>query len=276
MTNRTTNTYTRGLHQVAPGVSAWLLPDGEWGMSNAGLVQGEGESFLVDTLFDLLLTTEMLQAMSGTTGNSPIRAALNTHANGDHCFGNQLLADDVTIYATRDTDHEIHHGTTPERLRMLVTSDFGPVTSPFLRSCFGRFHFEGITLRAADVTFEDALTVSVGGRDVELLRLGPAHTAGDAIAFVPDAGVLFTGDLLFIGGTPIMWAGSLENWLRACDRMRALDPTAVVPGHGPLTDLDGIAEMRSYLAHVKDQIAEGFAAGRPWRETADRMDLMGR
>lgn len=48
-----TNTYTRGLHEIAAGIRAWLLPDGGWGMSNAGLVQGEGQSFLIDTLFDL-------------------------------------------------------------------------------------------------------------------------------------------------------------------------------------------------------------------------------
>lgn len=268
-----TNTYTRGLHEVAHGVWAWLLPNGEWGMSNAGLVQGDGRSFLVDTLFDLPLTNEMLDAMSDLTSSAPIEGALNTHANGDHCFGNQLLGEDVTIYATRDTDHEIQHGTTPERLRMLVSSDFGPVLSPFLRRCFGAFQFDGITLRSADVTFDEALTVTVGGRDVDLLRLGPAHTAGDAIAYVADAGVVFAGDLLFIGGTPIMWEGSLENWIRACDSMSALDPTVVVPGHGPLTDVDGIAGMRGYLAHVKDRIGDGVKAGRTWRETADRMDL---
>lgn len=266
-------TYTRGLHEVAPGVWAWLLPDGEWGMSNAGLVQGDGHSFLVDTLFDLPLTTEMLDGMARLTTATPIQGALNTHANGDHCFGNQLLGDAVTVYATRDTDHEIQHGTTPERLRMLVTSDFGPVLSPFLRHCFGAFEFEGITLRSADEVFDDVLTVSVGGRDVELLRLGPAHTAGDAIAHVPDAHVVFAGDLLFIGGTPIMWAGSLENWLRACDRMTALDPEVVVPGHGPVTDVGGIAEMRGYLAHVQDRIIAAVRAGLPWREAADRMDL---
>ncbi|WP_406292987.1 MBL fold metallo-hydrolase [Embleya sp. NBC_00888] len=268
-----TNTYTRGLHEIAAGIWAWLLPDGEWGMSNAGLVQGEGQSFLVDTLFDLTLTSEMLDAMADLTASTPIQGVLNTHANGDHCFGNQLLDDTATVYATSETDHEIQHGTTPERLHMLATSDFGPVLSPFLRSCFGAFDFTGITLRNADTVFDDSLTVTVGGRDVELLRLGPAHTAGDAIAHVPDAGVIFAGDLLFIGGTPIMWAGSLTNWLRACDRMTALDPTVVVPGHGPLTDVGGVAEMRGYLAHVKDRIADGVAAGRPWRETADRMDL---
>ncbi|MCR1786732.1 MBL fold metallo-hydrolase [Nocardioides carbamazepini] len=265
--------YTRGLHEVGPDVWAWLLPDGEWGMSNAGLVRGVDQSFLVDTLFDLPLTTEMLDALAGLVEAAPIAGALNTHANGDHCFGNQLLGDDVKIHATRDTDHEIHHGTTPERLQMLVSSDFGPVTSEFLRSCFGAFDFEGIALRGADVTFDDELTVDVGGRAVELLRLGPAHTAGDAIAHVPDAKVVFAGDLLFIGGTPIMWAGSLENWMRACDRMAALDPDVVVPGHGPVTDVDGIAEMRRYLAHVTEGIADALAAGRPWREAADRMDL---
>ena len=95
--------YTKGLHQVADDVWAWLAPDGGWGWSNAGIIEGDGQSFLVDTLFDLTLTREMLEAMSDVTSRSPLKGALNTHANGDHTFGNELLGPDVVIYATEET-----------------------------------------------------------------------------------------------------------------------------------------------------------------------------
>ncbi|MEH1017406.1 MBL fold metallo-hydrolase [Micromonospora sp. CPCC 206060] len=265
--------YTRGLHEVADRVWAWLLPDGGWGWSNAGLIGGDGESFLVDTLFDLPLTAEMLDAMRVITATSPVRGALNTHANGDHCFGNQLLGADVAIHATSETVHEMRHGSTPERLRSLVEADLGPILSPFLRDCFGPFDFEGIAMRGPDVTFETRVSVDVGGRRVELLRLGPAHTSGDAIAHVPDCGVLFAGDLLFIGRTPIMWADSLDDWIEACDRMIRLEPEIVVPGHGPVSDVDGILSARAYLAHVKSEVEKSLHAGHSWREAADRMDL---
>src|SRR5919205_3655369 len=92
--------YTKGLHELGDGLFAYLQPDGGWGWSNAGLITGDGTSLLVDTLFDLRLTRRMLDSMRAVTDRNPIEQALNTHANGDHCFGNQLLPDGADIYAT--------------------------------------------------------------------------------------------------------------------------------------------------------------------------------
>src|SRR5580658_2181388 len=86
--------YDKGLHEVADGVWAYLQPDGGWGWSNAGLVTGGGHALLVDTLFDLKLTAEMLDDMRRTTPEATrIGTVVNTHANGDHCFGNELVSD---------------------------------------------------------------------------------------------------------------------------------------------------------------------------------------
>lgn len=74
--------YTLGLHQICPGVYAYLQPNGQWGFSNAGLIVGTNESFLVDTLFDVRHTQTMLTAMSDIIAENPIVAALNTHENG--------------------------------------------------------------------------------------------------------------------------------------------------------------------------------------------------
>ncbi len=90
--------YTKGLHEVADGVWAYLQPDGGWGWSNAGLVTGDNTSLLVDTLFDLRLTAEMLDEMRRTTPSAErITTVVNTHANGDHCYGNALLEDSEII-----------------------------------------------------------------------------------------------------------------------------------------------------------------------------------
>ena len=88
-------------------------------------------------------------------------------------------------------------------------------------------------------TVDGSLVVEVGGRNVELIEVGPAHTRGDTLVYVPDAATIFTGDILFINGTPIVWAGPLENWIAACDLMLSLDVETVVPGHGPITDGGG-------------------------------------
>jgi 2-keto-4-pentenoate hydratase/2-oxohepta-3-ene-1,7-dioic acid hydratase in catechol pathway/glyoxylase-like metal-dependent hydrolase (beta-lactamase superfamily II) len=265
--------YTRGLHEVADRVWAWMLPDGGYGWSNAGLVAGDGASLLVDTLFDLALTREMLAAMAPVTDRAPITDALITHSNGDHTHGNQLLDASVRVIAAKGTAEEIAHGMAPEMLVMTQTADLGPVATGYLRERFGPFDFGGITLRNADHTFDDRLTIEVGGREVHLLNLGPAHTAADSVVHVPDAGVLFAGDLLFIGCTPIVWAGPIANWVAACDAMIALGAATVVPGHGPVTDADGIRAVRGYLVHVAERAEAAYRKGLSFVEAADSIDL---
>lgn len=203
-----------------------------YGFSNAGLVAGDGASLLVDTLFDLALTREMLAAMKPVTERAPITDALITHSNGDHTHGTQLLDRSVRIIAAKGTSEEIEHGPAPEMLARIQTADLGPVATRYLRDRFGHFDFSGIKLRNADLTFDRDLAIELGGRRVDLLNLGPAHTTADSVVHVADAGVLFAGDLLFIGCTPIVWAGPIANWVAACDAMIALDAPTVVPGHG--------------------------------------------
>ncbi|MCV7332873.1 fumarylacetoacetate hydrolase family protein [Mycobacterium cookii] len=265
--------YTRGLHEVGDRVWAWLLPDGGYGWSNAGLVAGDGASLLVDTLFDLPLTREMLTAMATVTDRAPITDALITHSNGDHTHGNQLLDPAVRVIAATGTAEEIAHGMAPEMLAMTQTADLGPVATPYLRERFGPFDFSGIVVRNADQTFDERLVIEVGGREVCLLNLGPAHTAADSVVHVPDAGVLFAGDLLFIGCTPIVWAGPIGNWIAACDTMLSLDAPTVVPGHGPVTDADGIRALRGYLVHVVEQTDAAHDKGLSFVEAADSIDL---
>src|SRR6201993_5074569 len=151
--------YTRGLHEVADRVWAWTLPDGGYGWSNAGLVAGDGASLLVDTLFDLALTREMLTAMKPITDRAPITDALITHSNGDHTHGNQLLDRPVRIIAAQGTADEIAHGMAPEMLAMTQTANVGPVATPYARDRFGHFDFSGIKVRNADQTFDRDLTI---------------------------------------------------------------------------------------------------------------------
>ncbi|MGH3560415.1 MAG: fumarylacetoacetate hydrolase family protein, partial [Mycobacterium sp.] len=265
--------YTHGLHEVADRVWAWTLPDGGYGWSNAGLVAGDGAALLVDTLFDLTLTREMLSAMAPITDQAPITDAVLTHSNGDHTHGNQLLDSAVRIIAAAGTAEEIAHGMAPEMLAMTQVGDLGPAATRYVRDRFGYFDFSGITVRNADQMFDKELTVDIGGREVRLLNLGPAHTAADSVVHIPDAGVLFAGDLLFIGCTPIVWAGPIANWVDACDAMIALDAATVVPGHGPVTDPDGIRAVRGYLVYVAEQAEAAYRSGLSFVEAADAIDL---
>src|SRR6185437_4396718 len=123
-----------------------------------------------------------------------------------------------------------------------------------------RFDFASVTERLPTDTFQQHRDLTVGNRKVNLIELGPAHTNGDAIAYVPDADAVFTGDILFIEGTPLMWAGPIANWIAACDRIIELNPKTIVPGHGPVTDASGVKDVRRYLTYIRDEARQRFDA----------------
>lgn len=248
-----------GLYEVADGVWAYLQPDGSWGYSNAGLVAGQGTSLLVDTLFDLKLTQEMLDAMRGVTAQRPIDTVVNTHANGDHCYGNQLVRD-ARIIASDAAAHEMDD-VPPPLLHGFKQLDLGEDANAFVKDAFGPFTFDDIESVPPTEMFSGSMTVDVGGRSVTLEEVGPAHTLGDVIAWLPDAGVVFTGDILFHNSTPIMWAGPVGNWIAACRRVRELAPSVVVPGHGALADVDGVARLERYLEWIDGEVAQRHGAG---------------
>jgi glyoxylase-like metal-dependent hydrolase (beta-lactamase superfamily II) len=256
--------FTKGLQEIGRGLYAWLQPDGSWGWSNAGLVVDGERSLLVDTLFDLRLTREMLAAMRAAEPRAAaeIGTLVNTHANGDHCYGNSLVVG-AEIIASRRCAEEMKH-LPPAALGGLVkslSSDPSPL-GRFVKRAFGPFAFDEIGEVALPTrTFEGALTLRVGDRRVELLEVGPAHTRGDVIVHVPDAGVVFTGDILFVEGTPIVWEGPVANWIAACDRIAALGADTIVPGHGPITDRRGAEAVKAYLEHVSREARIRFDAG---------------
>lgn len=249
--------YTLGLHELGNGCHAYLQPDGGWGWSNAGLIVGDGASLLVDTLFDLKITQRMLDTMAPLTQGAPISTVVNTHANGDHCYGNQLVKSSEII-ASAATAHEMAE--VPPAMLAALNKAPGEVGELF-RHFFGEFEFDGIESVLPTTTFSGSYSVSVGGTQVDLVEVGPAHTSGDTLVFVPSARTVYTGDILFIGGTPIVWAGPLDNWIAACDLICQSDVEHIVPGHGPLTDKAGVTAIRDYLAFVQAEATERFHGG---------------
>lgn len=254
--------YDRGLHDLGNGVFAYLQPNGSWGWSNAGLIVDGDQALLVDTLFDLRLTQSMLEEMRRADRRARrIDTLVNTHANPDHTNGNSLLPD-ARVIASRRTAEEMTRET-PDMLAGIMRkakSSIDPV-SRYLVECFGAFDFEGIPSSAASETFTGRKSLHVGGKRVELIELGSAHTGGDIVIHVPADRIVYTGDLLFVGGHPVMWSGPIENWIAACDYLLALDVDYVVPGHGPITDKRGIKAVRDYLAIVRVRAHHAHAAG---------------
>jgi cyclase len=266
--------YTKGLHDLGNSIYAYLQPDGTWGWSNAGIVTAGEASLLIDTLFDLRLTSEMLETMrKSIPAAAHIDMVVNTHANGDHCWGNELVAS-AQIIASKRTAEEMVTEVSPGLLAMLLKQapQLGQL-GKFASRIYEPFTFENITLTPPNKTFEGELTLNLGDKTVHLIEVGPAHTRGDTLIHIPGDRVVFTGDILFIGGHPIIWAGPTSNWLRACDRILQMDVETIVPGHGPITDKKGVAEVKGYLEYVFQEARKRYEAGMTAQEAARDIPL---
>ena len=256
--------FVKGLQEVGDGLYAYLQPDGSWGWSNAGLVVDGERTLLIDTLFDLPLTEQMLRAMRRAVPEAAsIDTLVNTHANGDHCYGNQLVGGARIVASERAAAEMVE--LPPAAMAALVEQapEMGELGAFFL-DCFGAFDFRGIELTLPQQTFSGELTVAVGDRELELIEVGPAHTRGDTLVHAPRERVLFSGDILFSGAHPITWAGPVSNWIAACERILAMDPELIVPGHGPLAGADAVRELKAYFEYLYEQArrcrAEGMTA----------------
>jgi len=268
--------FTQGVHDIGNGLYGYVQPDGTWGWSNAGLIVSDGETLLIDTLMSVPLTREMLdQVKSKVPAAARIDRLVNTHANPDHFFGNGLVAD-AEIIGTNEAKAEMS-AFNPRMLAALKDNypQMGDA-GEFLYETMGRkFDFSGVDeVTLPNRTFDGRLEITVGSKVVELIDLGPAHTKSDTIVWVPGDRSVFTGDLLFNEGHPIMWAGPVENWIAACQYILDLDPEVVVPGHGPITDVAAVAGMKAYFEYVRDEARKRFEAGMDFNEAARDINMI--
>ena len=251
-----------GLHEVADGVHAWVQPDGTWWLNNAGLVIGDGAALIVDTCATEARTRRFLGAVAATT-DADLAVAVNTHAHGDHTYGNGFLPAATTLVG--------HENMRRTLLDDPVIDGCPPVWDPVP-------DWGAVTRRVPDVTVTSGLTAHVGGRAVEVHHPGgTAHTDGDLVAWVPGVRVLFSGDLLFHGLTPLVFQGSVPGARAALDLIATFDPVTVVPGHGPVfgaADLPRVlAEHRRYYDLVLRTAEDAVARDVPPLEAARACDL---
>lgn len=264
--------FREGLYELGNGVYAWMVPNGSWGESNSGLVTGRGESLLIDTLWDHEYTSVMLSAMGEVTRSAPVKKLVNTHADGDHWWGNSLVQG-VEIISSSAALEEMRHisprsmvmfGMTGKVMKLAGMARAGRYFANMCRP----YGFGRVKTLFPSRTFESELSVDAGGRRVDLYMAGPAHTAGDTIVHVRDAGVIFAADIIFNGSTPVMWAGPVENIIAAIDRILEMDAEVIVPGHGPVTGKDGVRMVREYWEFVSAAAKKRFTEGLPVKEAA--------
>lgn len=257
--------FKEGLYQIAKSSYAWMVPNGSWGETNIGLIDCNGKSVLVDTCWDLNFTHELLETADPIIQKSPVETVINTHADGDHCWGNQLFKD-KEIIATNACINQMHHHN-PKAMTAMKKMR-GPLRCLPVKSIDKLGHYMATMLSPYDLGpinitdpnhgFSGTHEFNVNGVDIVVTEVGPGHTDGDAIVYVPSQKVAYAGDILFIGITPVMWAGPVENLVAGIEKLRSLNAEMVVPGHGPMATPETIQQVIDYWHFAHEQIHARF------------------
>jgi cyclase len=238
-------------------VYAYIQPDGGWWINNTGFVLGEHTVLCIDSCATERRTRAFLAAVDAVREGRPgARMLVNTHHHGDHTNGNCLLPDATIIGHQRCREGILSTGILrPDGLWEPVEWGQLEPAPPF-------------------VTFEHRLDLYVDDLLVELHHFGTAaHTTNDVVAWIPEHRILFTGDLVFNGGTPFVLMGSVAGSFVALDALLELDPEVIVPGHGEVCGPEVVDMTGEYLRFLQTTASEATEAGLTPLEAARTADL---
>ncbi|HEV7679214.1 MAG TPA: MBL fold metallo-hydrolase [Candidatus Dormibacteraeota bacterium] len=241
------------LKSLGNGIHAYLQPDWTWGLNNTGFVVGGGAVTVIDACFTVHRTEQFIRSIRNVTDRQ-MRTLVNTHHHGDHTFGNMLFPE-ATIVA-----HELCRS---EVVRQQLS----------LLPLFPGVDWGELVVTPPAVTFEDRISLYVDELELQLIHVGPAHTPGDVVVWLPQQRILFTGDIVFKDTTPFVAEGSIAHFFETLQTLRDLQPDVVVPGHGPLCDAAAFDEVEEYLRFVDEVARDGFAADRSPLEQARHIEL---
>lgn len=243
------------MQQFIPGVFAFVQADGSWFINNTGLVCSGEAVVCIDACATEQRTRGLLTAIAEVTEH-PVDILVNTHHHPDHTNGNGLIGARTIIAQARCRD------------------ELAEILGPPPPGVFEPVHWGQIEPRLPNVAFNERLTLHAGEHRIELIHFGlPAHTTNDLIAWLPDHGVLFAGDLAFNGSTPFALSGSVSGWLETMAQLAELSAEIVVPGHGPVGGPELLRQTTDYLEFVRDAAEAAYGRNLTALESAAELDL---
>jgi cyclase len=250
------------IQEIVPGVQAVL-----GGICNRGLVAHAGRVLVVDSGIGVAEATPLRAAAHAAQaaqarqkGGDGSLYLFNTHLHSDHVYGNQVFADCPIIAHEGVRNFLVAHGE-----GALARWRQNPDTAALVRD---------VVITPPTLTFQERMTVFIGDVEVQLLYLGRAHSPSDSVAWLPQSRTLFAGDLLFNAQVPV-WnhgalgmppGGSVANWIRALEKLEALEVQHAIPGHGLIQTAEALSDLRLWFLSLQTQVGEALAGG--WdRET---------
>ena len=266
------------LEQLADGVYAAIHADDGWATCNAGIIDLGDRTLVFDTFMSPQAAGDLKDAAEQLTGR-PVRWLVNSHPHNDHIWGNQAFDQDVDILSTNRTreliitegplEVQAYHEIAQTRLDGLeaqLAEESDLITRNHLRVFIVYFQAIIATLpilqiRLPNLTFTGEFTFNGSMRSAKLISFEGGHSGSDAILNLPDDGIVFMSDLLFIGGHPYLPDGDPVKTKLFLAEVRKLQAKIFVPGHGPVgqtSDLDWMDEYIDTLnALVRSAIENG-------------------
>jgi glyoxylase-like metal-dependent hydrolase (beta-lactamase superfamily II) len=217
--------------------------------SNVGVLRTNEGSVVVDTMTFAMQGREIRERAEALAG--PVQVVVNTHYHLDHTHGNPAFSSGQKVYAT-------------ERTRSYLDA----LDSDYWKGEAGQ------TLPNQLVDGE--LTLRLGGKTIRLLELGRGHTDGDLVVHFVEDRTVHTGDLFFNGRYPnidLEAGGSVREWSATIDRILALDFDHVIPGHGPVTDAEGLRAFQRFMQQLAEVGRQAERDGLSLKDTLAAVDL---
>ncbi len=252
--------WSTGLIEVAPNVFGYVQGGGITGVSNGGLIIGDDTAVAVDALFVPSMTRRYLRAIRKAT-KKPVSHLVNTHHHIDHIGGNQMFQRSQIVSHVKCREEMIRFGIPLERLQRFMP-EFAE-------------EMADVRLVLPETVYAGQMTLYQGDRAIELIYLGPAHTPGDTLVYLPREKVLFAGDVAFHYVVPGPFDCHVSGWIHVADRVGEMDVEVIVPGHGPIGTKKELREMRDYLALVRREARRSYRAGEPPDEATRKLKVGG-
>lgn len=266
------------LEQLSDGVFAAINADEGWAICNAGIIDLGDRTIVFDTFISPVAARDLQDAAEELTGR-PIHMVINSHSHNDHIWGNQVFSPDVDIISTSKTweliqsegpaELQYNRDVAYKRLETLE-EQFAETRDESLRAHLRVYiiYFQAITaalpelqIRLPNLTFGGDFTFNGSKRSARLIPFEGGHSGNDAILHLPDDGIVFMADLLFIGGHPYLPDGDPDKIQQILAQVRKLQAKIFVPGHGPVGQSLHLDWMDEYIGTLNSLVREAIHRG---------------